>query len=35
MKWVSENRTPFLAAATQGMVEAIAKDAQRREKAAS
>jgi limonene 1,2-monooxygenase len=35
MNWVSENRTPFLAAATQGMVEAIQKDREQREKAAS
>jgi len=37
MDWVSENRTPFLAAATQGMVEAIQKDRERTEqkKAAS
>jgi len=33
MGWVSENRTPFLAAATQGMVEAIAKDRDRQDKA--
>jgi len=33
MSWVSENRTPFLAAATQGMVEAIAKDRDRQDKA--
>jgi hypothetical protein len=26
---VSDNRTPFLAAATQGMLEAIQKDADR------
>jgi hypothetical protein len=37
MNWVSENRTPFLAAATQGMMEAIEKDRERTEqkKAAS
>jgi limonene 1,2-monooxygenase len=35
MNWVSENRTPFLAAATQGMVEAIQKDAEKRAKRAS
>jgi limonene 1,2-monooxygenase len=35
MKWVQDNRTPFLAAATQGVVEAIQKDAERREKKAS
>jgi limonene 1,2-monooxygenase len=29
MNWVSDNRTPFLAAATQGMLEAIQKDADR------
>jgi limonene 1,2-monooxygenase len=34
MAWVRENRTPFLSAATQGMVEAIQKDRERREKAA-
>ena len=35
MHWVQENRTPFLAAATQGIVEAIQKDAERHAKAAS
>ena len=35
MDWVSENRTPFLAAATQGMLEAIQKDRERKAKAAS
>src|SRR5262245_23607209 len=37
MEWVQENRAPFLGAATQGMVEAIQKDRERREgkKAAS
>jgi limonene 1,2-monooxygenase len=29
MGWVSANRTSFLAAATQGVVEAIQKDAER------
>jgi limonene 1,2-monooxygenase len=32
MQWVQENRTPFLAAATQGMMEAIQKDAEDRAK---
>ncbi len=31
MQWVQENRGPFLAAATQGMIEAIQKDATERE----
>jgi limonene 1,2-monooxygenase len=35
MEWVQENRTPFLAAATQGMLEAIQKDRERRERQAS
>ncbi len=37
MEWVQEHRGPFLAAATQGMMEAIQKDRERREgqKAAS
>jgi limonene 1,2-monooxygenase len=35
MGWVSENRTAFLAAATQGIVEAIAKDRERQEKKAA
>jgi limonene 1,2-monooxygenase len=35
MNWVSENRTPFLAAATQGMLEAIQKDRERQDKAAT
>jgi limonene 1,2-monooxygenase len=30
MQWVQENRTPFLAAAAQGMLEAIQKDADER-----
>jgi limonene 1,2-monooxygenase len=30
MEWVQDNRGPFLAAATQGMLEAIQKDAERR-----
>ena len=33
MGWVSENRTPFLAAATQGMLEAIQKDREQRDAA--
>ena len=33
MRWVTENRTPFLAAATQGVIEAINKDRERREQA--
>ena len=32
MEWVQQNRGPFLAAATQGMIEAIQKDAAEREK---
>ena len=32
MNWVAENRSPFLAAATQGMLEAIEKDRVEREK---
>lgn len=32
MEWVQQNRGPFLAAATQGMLEAIQKDAAEREK---
>ena len=32
MEWVSQNRAPFMAAAAQGMVEAIQKDAAEREK---
>ena len=35
MNWVSENRTPFLAAATLGMLEAIQTDSDRKAKAAS
>ena len=35
MNWVSENRTPFLSAATQGVMEAINQDRERRDKAAS
>jgi len=35
MNWVSENRTPFLASATQGIVEAIQKDREKQEKQAS
>jgi limonene 1,2-monooxygenase len=35
MSWVSANRTPFLAAATQGVVEAIQKDQARQEKKAA
>ena len=35
MEWVQDNRTPFLAAATQGMLEAIQKDRERREREAS
>jgi limonene 1,2-monooxygenase len=31
MNWVAANRTPFLAAATQGVVEAIQKDADRQQ----
>jgi hypothetical protein len=34
MEWVQANRTPFLAAATQGMLEAIQKDRERRERQA-
>jgi limonene 1,2-monooxygenase len=34
MSWVAENRTPFLAAATQGIVEAMQKDADRQAKKA-
>jgi limonene 1,2-monooxygenase len=34
MEWVQQNRTPFLAAATQGMMEAIQKDRERRERQA-
>jgi limonene 1,2-monooxygenase len=32
MEWVSQNRAPFMAAAAQGMVEAIQRDAAEREK---
>jgi limonene 1,2-monooxygenase len=35
MNWVSTNRTPFLAAATQGVLEAIQKDQARQEKKAA
>lgn len=35
MEWVQENRTPFLAVATQGVIEAIQKDRERRERQAS
>ncbi len=35
MNWVAENRTPFLASATQGIVEAIQKDREKQEKQAS
>jgi hypothetical protein len=35
MEWVSANRSPFLAAATQGMLEAIEKDRVEREKKAA
>ena len=31
MEWVQSNRTPFLNAAAQGMMEAIQKDAAERE----
>ena len=34
MEWVQANRTPFLAAATQGMVEAIQKDREARDRKA-
>ncbi len=34
MEWVQQNRTPFLAEATAGMIEAIQKDAAQREKKA-
>ena len=33
MAWVRDNRAPFMAAAAQGMIEAIQKDAERRERA--
>jgi hypothetical protein len=35
MNWVAENRTPFLASATQGILEAIQKDREKQEKQAS
>jgi limonene 1,2-monooxygenase len=34
MNWVAENRDPFMAAAAQGMLEAIQKDREKREQQA-
>jgi len=33
MEWVQDNRAPFLGAAAQGMLEAIQKDREERERA--